>query len=329
MTRVLVASLVLVACDQGRATPPVSFDRFVPHVAAPPAPVIAAPKPPPAPPPDPDMPPSVEPKAYAAWFASLPKPQQKRIQKQCADHPLDFQAPCGGIGPLHIPLPPHDGLFRRRETDPKSLYASYEAWDKALTRAQRRYYDRNCDHHGREYWNGSDLCGEGSTPLVVAFDDQPVAYTRGGSFAFAPGTPMATDWPTATTPWIALDRDGDGAITSGAELFGDHTIVNGARAANGFAALAALDANGDGRIDAADPAFAALVLWADRDGDRRSSPDELTPLASVIDSISLADHVDARCDARGNCEGERAGIRWHDARGAHAGTVVDVYLPTR
>jgi hypothetical protein len=167
------------------------------------------------------------------------------------------------------------------------------------------------------------------TPLVVAFSDEPVTFTRGGAFAFSPGTPVASDWPTATTPWIAMDHDGDGAITSGAELFGSSTVLpDGRTAINGFEALAVLDANHDGVIDARDPAFASLLLWSDRDGDRKSSPDELVPLASRVVSISLADRVEARCDPRGNCERERAAVRWRDEHGAtHVGSVVDVYLP--
>ena len=153
------------------------------------------------------------------------------------------------------------------------------------------------------------------TPLVVAFDNQPVDF--------------ATDWPTAATPWIALDRDGDGAITSRAELFGSSTVLpGGEHARNGFAALAALDANGDGVIDARDPMFGRLVLWTDRDGDHRSSPAELQPLSATVESISLSSTLDPRCNAQGDCEGERASLRWRDAAGVeHAGTVVDVYLP--
>ena len=169
------------------------------------------------------------------------------------------------------------------------------------------------------------------TPLVVAFDGQPIDFAPAGHdrFAFVPGDPAATDWPTEATPWIALDLDGDGAITSGAELFGSSTVLaNGARALNGFAALAALDANGDGTLDARDPMFSRLVLWSDRNGDHRSTPDELRPLASTVTAISLAFTSDVRCNPRDDCEGERGTLRWRDAAGAdHVGAVVDVYIP--
>jgi hypothetical protein len=169
------------------------------------------------------------------------------------------------------------------------------------------------------------------TPLVVAFDNQPIDFAPAGreQFAFVPGAPAATDWPTAATPWIALDLDGDGTITSGAELFGSSTVLpGGGRASNGFLALAALDANGDGVLDARDPMFGKLVLWSDRNGDHHSSPDELRPLSSVVTTISLSFTRDARCNERDDCEGERGTLHWRDAAGAdHIGAVVDVYIP--
>jgi hypothetical protein len=169
------------------------------------------------------------------------------------------------------------------------------------------------------------------TPLVVAFDSQPIDFAPAGreQFAFVPGAPAATDWPTAVTPWIALDLDGDGTIASGAELFGSSTVLpGGGRAANGFLALAALDANGDGVLDARDPMFGKLVLWSDRNGDHHSSPDELRSLSSVVTAISLSFTRDARCNDRDDCEGERGTLHWRDAAGAdHVGAVVDVYIP--
>jgi hypothetical protein len=173
--------------------------------------------------------------------------------------------------------------------------------------------------------NGGADFGMCGTPLVLAFESQPVAFTSSrGQFAFR-GTPMTTDWPTAETPWLALDRDGDGAITSGAELFGDG--VPGAT--NGFEALAPLDDNRDGVIDRDDRAFASLLLWSDVNGDRQSSPDELRHAVDVVVAIPLANHRDVHCTG-GNCEGERGSLVWRDADGrARTGAVVDIYLSER
>jgi hypothetical protein len=138
-----------------------------------------------------------------------------------------------------------------------------------------------------------------------------------------------TDWPTARTPWLALDRDGSGRIEDGSELFGSMTVLSsGHRARQGFEALRELDANGDGRITAEDPAFASLVVWSDRDGDRVSSSSELASLGALgVVSIDLAYTVEPRCDARGNCEVERASFRYVDASGLERrGAIVDVHL---
>jgi hypothetical protein len=200
---------------------------------------------------------------------------------------------------------------------------AYAAWLRGLSRTERARVDRSCRS---ERWASSTLCG--GTPLVLSFDGAPVRFAQtAGRFALSPGDPVATDWPTAATPWLALDRDGDGQITSGAELFGNSTqLPDGAAARHGFDALAALDANRDGRLDAADPEFGALLLWTDRDGDRRSTPDELSPASAIVESLSLAYRFDGRCDARLNCEGERAALRWRDGDRIREGAVVDVYL---
>jgi hypothetical protein len=95
-----------------------------------------------------------------------------------------------------------------------------------------------------------------------------------------------------------------------------------------FTALRELDSNGDGWITAADDAWPRLLLWADRRGDRVSSPEAMVSLerAGVV-AIDLAFTLRPRCDLRGNCEGERARFVFRDAGGEeHAGEVIDVYL---
>ena len=171
------------------------------------------------------------------------------------------------------------------------------------------------------------------TPLVLSFGGAPVVFTRAaGHFELGQGPARGTDWVSAATPWLALDLDGNGRIDSGAELFGSLTrLPGGDLARNGFQALAALDANRDGVIDARDPAFAHLRLWRDANQDRRSQPGELTALRQAgVSAIDLGYATRARCDARGNCERERARVRFTDASGrAHQGSVVDVYLAFR
>ena len=176
-----------------------------------------------------------------------------------------------------------------------------------------------------------------TTPLVLNFDlETPVKYINDdGKTQFnlaAKNEPaqVRTDWPTAVTPWLALDNDGDGLITSGSELFGTATSIGiGDESANfGFEALAQLDLNHDEKIDAADPYFAKLLLWSDANSDRISDKSELQTLAERgIKSISLKFKLKTHCDERGNCENERAEFIWVDKDGKeHKGEVVDINL---
>ncbi|WP_437940040.1 calcium-binding protein [Sorangium sp. So ce341] len=203
---------------------------------------------------------------------------------------------------------------------------------------------RNCTVNGTEgfeqceniegvaTWTGCQVGGSvTSTPLVLSFDQRPVEYLTAMTGAFdltGLGATVATDWPTAATPWLALDRDGNGAIDGGAELFGSATVLaSGARADNGFTALRELDSDGDGRITARDEAWSRLVLWSDRDANRASSAGEIEPLASRgLVAIELSYGRDRRCDGRGNCEIERAAFTFSDGAASRTGAVIDVHL---
>jgi hypothetical protein len=193
-------------------------------------------------------------------------------------------------------------------------------------------YDYGCVEATCELVDGcptwQNLC---YTPLLISFDDAPVEYAGASSNAFSLSATRstATDWPTARTPWLALDRNGNGRIDDGSELFGSMTVLgDGRRAVDGFEALRALDSDGDGVITERDAAFAELVLWSDRDGDRRSTPGELVTVAQAgIVSIDLRYRSAPRCDGQGNCEVERAAIVYRDSAGAvRTGSVVDVHL---
>jgi hypothetical protein len=280
------------------------------------------------------VPPSQNRAEYVAWKKKLPKSTRARIDKYCRHFGTEYRATCNGIGPLAIPTPP--SLVKMKapgENESTELGMTHEQWRASLTAAQTRYYETRCVPKHDEP-TGEDLefaytqlCG--GTPLVLSFDNARVNYEASST--------GPSDWPTTATPWLALDRDGDGAITSAAELFGGETRLPSGRAKHGFEALAALDDNHDGIIDAQDAAFAKLVVWADANGDRQSSADELVPLSAreggaegrAIMSLSLGYRREPFCDERMNCEGERAPMQWRDANGVHTGTVVDVYLRYR
>jgi hypothetical protein len=107
------------------------------------------------------------------------------------------------------------------------------------------------------------------------------------------GSKVNTGWVGSGDGLLALDRNGDGVINDGSELFGTGTNSStgstGGKAANGFAALADLDSNHDGVIDSKDAQFGDLRVWVDGNADGVSQADELKTLASLhIASLTVA-----------------------------------------
>lgn len=132
-----------------------------------------------------------------------------------------------------------------------------------------------------------------SSPLILDLDGDGIEITPlSGAITFdhdADGVRTGTAWAGADDGLLVLDLDGNGLIDSGRELFGNNTLlVNGQKAADGYAALRALDANADGLIDAVDAQFAALRVWRDRDQDGVSDTGELQSLeAAGVTQIGL------------------------------------------
>jgi len=117
--------------------------------------------------------------------------------------------------------------------------------------------------------------------------------------------------PESDDGWLVLERDGNGRIDSGAEMFGSRTPAyadgSGPLAANGFEALLLTegpDYGGgmpDGVIDSRDAVFARLRLWFDRNHNGVTDDGELVPLSRVgIVAIRTDYRRDGRRDRFGN-----------------------------
>ena len=144
------------------------------------------------------------------------------------------------------------------------------------------------------------------SPLVLDLDGDGIETVAVGSGALfdhnSDGLKTQTGWVAADDGLLVLDRNGNGLIDNGGELFGDNTVLaNGQKATDGFQALAELDSNGDGKVDAADATFQNLKVWRDIDQDGVSQTDEMFSLADVgVTSISLSKTTQTQNLGNGN-----------------------------
>ena len=121
-------------------------------------------------------------------------------------------------------------------------------------------FEMNLQMSHSQYRNESISIRAGAAlkdPLVVNLQGTPVGLQGGPKVLFdldADGTPDSMARLAQGSAFLALDRNANGRIDDGRELFG-------ALSGDGFADLAAYDEDANGFIDSGDAVFAQLKLW--------------------------------------------------------------------
>lgn len=196
------------------------------------------------------------------------------------------------------------------------------------------------------YDQGGVYCtGEGGncwTPVIVDVLGDGFRLTNatsGVDFNDGNGTILRTAWTRADSDdaWLVLDRNNNGVIDDGSELFGNaapQPAPPDSEMKNGFRALAESDkrengGNQDGVIDNKDAIFSSLRLWQDFNHNGVSEAIELHTLPALnLMSIALDYKVSKRTDGNGNTFHFRSKV--NDSNGARLGRwAYDVFLDAR
>jgi len=176
---------------------------------------------------------------------------------------------------------------------------------------------------------------EENCPVLIALDERRLEMTDlAGGVRFdvnRDGTAERNSWPAPGSSWafVVLDRNHNGHIDNGGELFGNYTEQYlDARPPNGYAALAAYDrpengGNGDGVLDDRDAIFSSLLLWVDANHDGVSQPEELASLGQRVEEIGLVYRESRSRDRYGNQFRYRGTVQLVDGRRSWS---VDVFL---
>ena len=158
----------------------------------------------------------------------------------------------------------------------------------------------------------TSTCSPQGCPIIISDRENRLELTDfAGGVAFdlnSDGVAEHLSWTSGESEaaFLVLERNGNGSIDDGTELFGNFTDQPASEVPNGFIALAVFDdpangGNNDGWITADDAIFTSLQLWADANHDGISQPDELTMVSDTpIEGIDLDYHESGREDQHGN-----------------------------
>jgi hypothetical protein len=144
--------------------------------------------------------------------------------------------------------------------------------------------------------------GRAITPILIPLEadarfDELVDPAAAVTFDLdGSGLPRKWGWITPKAAWLVYDASGSGEITSALQLFGNVTFWMFWR--DGYAAMSALDDNGDGVLSGDE--LPGLALWQDRNSNGISEPGE-------VRSVQTYGIISIACQS----QAESAGLKWH------------------
>ena len=167
------------------------------------------------------------------------------------------------------------------------------------------------------------------SPIIIDMNGDGVKTTAQGKHTYFDhdGNNFAenTGWVDSNDALLVLDRNQNGLIDDGKELFGSNTLLSsGKKAQNGFEALAEFDENRDGVIDTADSVWSRLQLWQDKNQNGFVDEGELLSLSNTqITAIGLKYLKDDKKDENGHEHRETSQVTWADG---HQTDATDVWF---
>jgi len=247
-------------------------------------------------------------KHWIIWFPGVPAEQQWVLYAESHDEVI--------TGPP--PEPPDEGGGGEDGTGEEECLAGGGTWQ-------------------------NERCAWPNCPLLIDADGDGFQLTsaeHGVRFDLdSDGIPEQIAWTRRDSDdaWLVLDRNGNGRVDDGTELFGNFTPAYADRSQpgseNGFVALRFTEgpsygtSMADDVIDASDAVFRRLLLWRDTNHNGISEPEELAPAgANGLASISTDYRESRRRDRFGNEYRQVAGSLWRTAHGWQRRFVVDVWL---
>ncbi len=198
-------------------------------------------------------------------------------------------------------------------------------WEVQTAAIQTQYGDPQAglteeERAGRNGKLAAPVTGDTQTFRAVALDlNGDGVQTTGANKTVAfdiddSGFMKNTAWLNNNDGFLFLDRNLNGSIDSGRELFSNSIVDLSAR---GLAGMRWVDSNYDGKLTAADPVWNELKIWQDANGDGQAEAGEVKSLAAL--GITALDYAMGRFEQNGQLKemsspdlaADTAGTRTH------------------